>query len=324
MAFTNIFKTITGGAVVTDLASPYKLAVDELIFIDFKTSILYQKILKRCYAKSIGLSDEEARNLWDSVELGNAQYGIITQIADAMTKKKELFLVNDSGIVRVADAEEMEQIRKDYAEKASSKIGVYMNFKKYTLTDIIKVYMSLIYDIMNGAKVNLGLAKALQLKMADLRKLVATSSSEDTKGQAKAIVEALKNGKSIAIDAGDTIQTTELQTAPITEGLKLVYGLLASEIGVSTSFVCGELTSGMAVTGEADVNANEDGIKDFFNSVFKPVIDKLFNKKIMFKTDNWRKIKEYAQIIPYIESSLLIPEEQKKKFFEYIFEMGVE
>lgn len=324
MAFTNIFKTITGGAVVTDLASPYKLAVDELIFIDFKTSILYQKILKRCYAKSIGLSDEEARNLWDSVELGNAQYGIITQIADAMTKKKELFLVNDSGIVRVADAEEMEQIRKDYAEKASSKIGVYMNFKKYTLTDIIKVYMSLIYDIMNGAKVNLGLAKALQLKMADLRKLVATSSSEDTKGQAKAIVEALKNGKSIAIDAGDTIQTTELQTAPITEGLKLVYGLLASEIGVSTSFVCGELTSGMAVTGEADVNSNEDGIKDFFNSVFKPVIDKLFNKKIMFKTDNWRKIKEYAQIIPYIESSLLIPEEQKKKFFEYIFEMGVE
>ena len=33
-----------------------------------------------------------------------------------------------------------------------------------------------------------------------------------------------------------------------------------------------------ATSQEADVNANEDGIKDFFNSVFKPIHDKLFEK----------------------------------------------
>lgn len=317
--FKNIFQG-TGGQVITDLANPYKLEIDRKEFVNFKTAVLYQKILKRCYAKSKGLTDEEAQNLWDSVELGNAQYGIISMIADAMTKKRELILVNDSGIVRIADINEAEEIKKDYAEKAKSSKGVYMNFQKYTLTDIIKIYMDLVFDIMGGVKVNLGIGKALQYKIADMRKLIGASSSEDPSSVAKAVVEALKNGKSVAIDGQDNILTTPLQTAPVVEGMKLIYGLLASELGVSTSFVAGELTSGMAVTGEADVNANEEGIKDFFISVYKPVISKLFNKKIEFRSDNWRKLTQYASVIPYIESSLYMDEEQKKKFFNFIFE----
>lgn len=317
--FKNIFQG-TGGQVITDLANPYKLEIDRKEFVNFKTAVLYQKILKRCYAKSGGLTGEEAQNLWDSVELGNAQYGIISMIADAMTKKKELILVNDSGIVRIADIKEAEEIKKDYAEKAKSSKGVYMNFQKYTLTDIIKIYMDLVFDIMGGVKVNLGIGKALQYKIADMRKLIGVSSSADPSAVAKAVVEALKNGKSVAIDGQDNILTTPLQTAPVVEGMKLIYGLLASELGVSTSFVAGELTSGMAVTGEADVNANEEGIKDFFISVYKPVISKLFNKKIEFRSDNWRKLTQYASVIPYIESSLYMDEEQKKKFFNFIFE----
>ena len=318
--FLKIFKKNTGGTVVTDLANPYALEVDRELFKNFKTSILYQKILKRCYAKSTGLTDEEAQNLWDSAELSNAKYGIISLVADAMTYKKELILVNDAGIVRVADVKEAEQIKADYATKSKSSIGVYMNFQKYTLTDIIKLYMDLIFDIMGGAKVNLGLAKALQYKISEMRKLIGASSAEDPMGQAQKIVEALKKGDSVAIDGQDNIVTTPLQTAPVVDALKMVYGLLASEIGVSISFVAGELTSGMAVTGEADVNANEDGIKDFFNSVYRPIISKLFSKEIKFKTDNWRKVKEYAQVIPYVESSMYMTEEQKKQFFEFIFD----
>lgn len=319
MAFPNIFKTLTGGAVITDLVNPYKLEVDRDSFTRFQISLLYQKILKRCYAKSSGLKDDQAQNLFDSVELSNAQYGTITLISNAMTYKKELILVNDSGVIREATTEEADEIKKAYADGQKAN-GVYMNFQKYTLTDILRVYMSLIYDIMSGAKVNLGLAKALQMKISDLRKTVAASSSEDIKAQAAAIAEALKDGKSVALDGNDKIETTELQTQQIVDGLKLVYGCLASVLGVSVAFVAGELTSGMAVTGEADVNANEDGIKDFFNSVFKPIHDKLFGVQLKFKTDNWRKVKEFASAIPYIESSMYATEEQKQRFFEYIFE----
>ena len=321
MAFPKLFKTLTGGTVITDLVNPYTLDVEQRVFVDFQTSLLYQKILKRCYAKSKGLSDEQALNLWDSVELSNAKHGTITLISHAMTTKQELILVNDSGIVRIADNKEAEEIKKAYEKgEKTPQNSVYMNFSKYTMTDIIKVYMGLIYDIMGGAKTNLGLAKALQIKISDLRKLIAASSSENPSEQAKAIAEGLRKGLSVAIDAGDKIETTQLQTQPVVDGLKLVYGCLASILGVSTSFICGELTSGMAVTGEADVNANEDGIKDFFNSVFKPIHDKLFNVKLTFKTDNWRKIKEFSSVIPYIESSMYITDEQRKAFFDFIFE----
>ena len=54
-----------------------------------------------------------------------------------MTNKKELILVNDSGIVRVATYQEGEEIKKAYAEGKKAN-GVYMNFQKYTMTDIIK------------------------------------------------------------------------------------------------------------------------------------------------------------------------------------------
>ena len=106
MAFPKLFKTLTGGTVITDLVNPYTLDVEQRVFVDFQTSLLYQKILKRCYAKSKGLSDEQALNLWDSVELSNAKHGTITLISQAMTTKQELILVNDSGIVRIADNKE--------------------------------------------------------------------------------------------------------------------------------------------------------------------------------------------------------------------------
>lgn len=318
--FLNIFKYNTGGQIAVDCINPYAVSMDRTAFINFKTALIYAKILKRCYAKSTGLTDEQALNLWDSAELSLPKYGVINLIANAMMNKAELYLVYDNGIARVATNEEQQTIKKDYDDKAHSSVGVLVNFQKYTMTDIIKLYMGLIFDVMQAANTNINLSKALQVKILDMRKTLSVSAVDDPREQAKNICEALKEGKSVATDAGDSIVTTDLQTTPVVDSLKMIYGLLAAEIGVSTSFVCGELTSGMAVTGEADVNANEDGIKDFFNSVFKPILDKLFGVQIKFKTDNFRRLKEFAQMIPYIESSEIVTDEQKKEFLEFIFE----
>lgn len=306
--------------VYTDLIAPFTVDMKAADFVDFKVVTLYAKILRRCYAKSSGLSDEQAANLWDSVDLGDAQHGIINKVSFAMAKKKELILFKDGGIVREAEPAEAEQIKKDYAERGRSDKGVYLNFKKYSLTDVLRLYMAFIFEIIRGAWVNVNLTKALQLKIADARKTIAASDAADPMQVASNVVSALKEGKSVFLDAGDEVKTTELQTQAIKDALSLVYGLLAGELGVSTSFICGELTSGMAVTGEADVNANEDGIKDFFNSVFKPIMDKLFGVSLKFKSDNWRRIKEFAQIIPFVETAEYIDEDKKRELLERLFE----
>lgn len=314
-----LFKKDNRG-VYTDLIAPFCVEMDIKDFVDFKVITLYAKILRRCYAKSSGLSDEQAANLWDSVDLGDAQHGIINKVSFAMAKKKELILFKDGGIVREAEQAEADQIKKDYEERGRSDKGVYLNFKKYAMTDVLRLYMAFIFEIIRGAWVNVNLTKALQLKIADARKTIAASDAADPMQVASNVVNALKDGKSVFLDAGDEVKTTDLQTQAIKDALSLVYGLLAGELGVSTAFICGELTSGMAVTGEADVNANEDGIKDFFNSVFKPIMDKLFGVSLKFKSDNWRRIKEFAQIIPFVETAEYISEEKKRELLERLFE----
>lgn len=310
--------------VLTDLPAPYMLTVDAAAFIHFKVKWLYEKILKRCYALSSGLDEDKARALFDSVELGDATVGLIGLVARALTDKTELILVNDAGIVRVAEFNEAEEIKKDYAARGRSEKGVYLNFAKYTLTDILKCYMALVFEILKAERVNVGLAQALQVKINRMRETISTSNADDPMKQAKNIVDALKGGKSVAIDAGDVIQTTDLQTQAVKDALLMVYGMLASDLGVSLSFVCGELTSGLSVSGEANANFDESGIRDFFITVFKPIVDKLFGVSLRFKTDNWRKVREYAQILPYIESSALLTDAQKEQLAVELMGVGEE
>lgn len=310
--------------VLTDLPAPYSLTVEKAAFLNFKVKWLYEKILKRCYALSSGLDDDKARSLFDSVELGDATVGLIGLVAQALTDKTELILVNDAGIVRVAEFNEAEEIKKDYAARGRSEKGVYLNFAKYTLTDILKCYMELIFEILKAERVNVGLAQAMQVKINRMRETISTSNADDPMKQAKNIVDALKGGKSVAIDAGDVIQTTDLQTQAVKDALLMVYGMLASDLGVSLSFVCGELTSGLSVSGEANANFDESGIRDFFITVFKPIVEKLFGVSLRFKTDNWRKVREYAQILPYIESSALLSDEQKAQLAVELMGVGEE
>ena len=106
-----LFKKDNRG-VYTDLIAPFCVEMKAADFVDFKVITLYAKILRRCYAKSSGLSDEQAANLWDSVDLGDAQHGIINKVSFAMAKKKELILFKDGGIVREAEQAEADQKKR--------------------------------------------------------------------------------------------------------------------------------------------------------------------------------------------------------------------
>lgn len=319
----NLFKSIfnRGEGVYTDLIVPFNLTMRKADFVNFKTAALYKKILTRCFNKTKGFNDEQkVLSLFDSAEQSNARFGLITKISFLMTEKAKECIVYDSGIVRKATIKEQEKIEKDYEKKASSTVGILVNFQKYTMTDVIKMYMGFIYDIFDCMNTNLGVARSLQIKISNMRSTISANAVHDPKEQAQRMVEGVKSGKAIMLDALDMLEQTQVNTDSVKNAILLVAGQLASEIGVPLSFVIGELSSGMAVTGEADANAEEQGIRDFWTSIFKPIVSKLYDVKIEFKTDNWRKIKEYAQTIPFIESSLYLSEEQKEKLVNDLFE----
>lgn len=297
-----------------DLIVPFKLSMSKKDFVLFKTASLYKKILTRCYNKTSGFNDKQMiLSLFDSSEQSNARHGLLTRVATLMAQKGKDCLVYDSGIVRSAETKEQKEIEADYTKNATSTKGVLVNFNKYTMTDVIGMYMGFIYDIFDCMNTNLGVARSLQVKISKMRDTISANAVNDPKVQAKNIVEGVKSGKAVMLDVADSLEQTQVNTEAVKSAILLVAGQLASEIGVSLEFVVGELASGMAVTGEADANAEEQGIKDFWVSVFSPIITGLYKKEITFKTDNWRKITANAQTIPYIESAMFLTDEQKQK-----------
>lgn len=310
---------------------PYKLGLDELKFINSRTQVLYEKILKRCYHKTIGLEDAEgniASSVFLSVEYGAEKNGAIPLIAKAMTQMRKVYLVyrESAGLVRVATLEEQVEIDKHYKDyqNAESKLnngdrGMVLDFTKYELTRLIKCYMALLYAVLDSANTQVNLARSLQIKIDKLRENISVLTSEDAIKQANQINDALKAGNSILLSKMDEVIQTAINSESTAKAIEIFNTALASDLGLSLSFVSGALTSGMSATGDADINYEDTGIKDFWVTIWKPVCLKLYGEKnVKYKTDRWRFLEAKLKSLVYIESSLLFTDEQKKEYAQDI------
>jgi|GEM_PF-6161416 hypothetical protein len=297
------------------LKAPFVLNFNKETFCEIKIETLYKKILHRCYARSAGAKDDKKiASLFDSKEKSGSPSGLITLLAQSMAKKQEVGIVYDSGVVRLATFTEKQKIKKDYISGAQSADGVLVDFTKYCLTDLVSGYMGMIYDILDSMNVQVGLAKALQIKVSNLRGTVSSVGQDEPVAQAKAINESLKGGNSVLLDKNDEVDLLTLNSSAVAEAISLVNSQLATDIGMSLSFVNGELTSGMSATGEADSNQDEEGVKDFFNSIFKATTDRLYDWKLRFVSDDWRYFSAMIDSLIVVENSGLLSDDQKKAF----------
>lgn len=311
------FGKIFGTSEVSEtiLESPFSLKFTREGFCKVKTATIYKRILEGCYSRTEGQKDDDKiASLFDSFEKSGSCSGLISLLAEAMTKKDEAAIVYDSGVARLAKIDEATQIKADYKKTASSSSGVLVDFKNYYLTDLILGYMSIIYDIMDSMNTQVGLAKSLQVKINSLRGTVSAVGKDDPITQAKEMNESLKAGRSVLMDKNDQIETLTLNSDSVKNAIALVNAFLASDIGMSLSFINGELTSGMSATGEADANKDEYGFLNFFNSIFKPTCDKLYGWNLQFISDDWRYFDAMIGSLLIVENSSLLSEEQKKAY----------
>ena len=330
--FSDIFKN--SEKTETDLSSPFKICMTKDDFVKIKTKNLYKKILSRCYSRSEGATDEKKiQSLYDSSEASAGKEGLISLIAGAMFLKKEIIIIYNAGVVREAkNEEEKKQIRQYYEEIEKQKVlesipqnqdtiknknqlkGIILNFQKYELTDVIKAYLSMVYDILESMNTQIGITKSLQIKISNLRSTVSVAGKDEPIKQAQDINDGLKAGKSALLDKNDEVLLLKIDSDSVKNAMSLVNSLIASELGVSLSFVSGELTTGMSATGEADANADEYGFQDFFNSIFKPACDNLYDWKLRFVSDDWRYFNAMIGNLIIVENSALLSDKQKKAF----------
>jgi hypothetical protein len=317
--FGSIFRNRVSEETEITLGSPYCMTISKDEFCKIKIFNLYKKILHRVYSRTEGTKDEnKIASLFDSKERSDAQSGLISLLAMSMVEQKEIAIVYKYNIARIATEEEKKLIENEYKENITivkmNKNGVLVNFKSYCLTDIMEAYMSMLYDILSSMNTQVGLAKALQIKISNLRATVSKDGKDEPINQAKDINASLKAGRSVLMDEKDKVETLTINSESTQAAFQFVCSLIASELGVSLSFVTGELTTGMSATGEADQNADEYGFQDFFNSIFKPVCDRLYDWNLTFISDDWRYFSSMIGSLIAVENSGLLSPEQKKSF----------
>lgn len=335
MAFGFMFSKKGDSAEKTELRAPYKLTLAEKVFVDFKTENLFARILKRCYHKTLNLDDKDgniASSVFFNTENNGKKNGTIPLIARAISRRTKIYLVYDStvGLTREANTEEQKEIIKKYDSQNNKvskldrgKYGIALDFTDYELTLLVRCYMSLIYSVMSSANTQVKLSESIQIKIDKLRENISNLTSEDATKQANEVNDALKAGNSVLLSSLDQVIQTAINSDSIDKALDLFNTQLASDLGLSFSFVSGKLTSGMSATGDADINYEDQGIKDFWVSIWKPVCVKLYDRpKVKYKSDRWRAMEAKIKMLPFIETSSLISEKTKQEYADEIFDIN--
>lgn len=306
---------------------PLLLAKDDFIKSDILST--YLKIITDVIERTHGLNDEFQPALWDNCLQNEASKGLVTLLAEAMTNKTDLFLVykalgKENSVLRLADIKEQEQIREDYKKSGSSKVGVYVSFKKYRRTEMLEIYSSFEYCVLSSLNKTLNISKAVQVKINELRSSTALADSAVAVEQAKSIAQALKNGNDVLLDKNDDITTATPDTSSTEKAMTFLDAKRAFILGLPMAYISGEQTGGIGASGENDMRAVERGLKQYFVSIVQPVLKALWKAEVEFKSQDFRQMTTALEVLKAFELSSdteLMSLEAKQEIIARVFDL---
>lgn len=302
---------------------PLDVSYDD--FVDTDLLNIYSKILTDCVDRTQGIPENVTPLLWDNCLQNEAPEGLVTLLAAAMTAMSDLFLIYDKALnlLREADDEEEKEIKRQYEIRGKSDLGIYISFQNYRRTDMVKIYSSMEYSVIAALNKSMNLSKAIQFKMGDLRGSVSLVDSETVITQAKNVATALGAGKDVLIDGKDEIFTGSPDILPIKSSIEFLDSKRAFYLGLPLSYINGEQTPGIGSTGEADMKAVERGLRQYYISILKPVVETIFQIKTTFKSNDFRQIKSALEAMKVFElvSDDFLSREQKQLIISKLFDV---
>lgn len=271
----------------------FPIPIAQLDFVKIDVQNIYTRILTDVLERTQGINEKNKPLLWDNCLASEKQDGLVSLIAKAMADKKELYLVYSPsvGVVREATPDEQKTIRDAYKEKAepvslNGNTGLYVTFKNYVKSDMVKFYSALEYCSVGGLWKQANISKSVQIKINDLRASVSLGDSSEAKRQAKAMADGMAEGRDVLTDAKDIIESLAPDMTATDKTLALIAKKQSFYLGMPASYFYGEQQSGMSDTGKADSRATERGLKGYYFSVIKPIIEGIFGGKTTFKSED--------------------------------------
>lgn len=300
---------------------PFEVMKNDFIKNDIET--VYSRILTDVLERTQNIPEDKKMLLWDNCLGSEKSDGLVSLMARAMFEKSELYIVYDSAtnVVRKANSQETTQIRKDYEAQAKSALGVYITFKNFKKSDMMKVYSALEYCAIGGLHKSMNLAMALQFKMHELRGSVAVADSSVVGAQAKSVAEALKKGKAVLIDAKDIIETAKPDMTATNSAMDFISQKKSFYLGLPATYITGESSKGLGDSGQGDAKAVERGLKFYYFSIIKPVIEAIFSIKTEFESEDYAGISTSLETLKTFEltSNEFLSSENKRVIVNRLF-----
>lgn len=288
---------------------------------------LYKKILTDVIQRTYGLNQEQMRSVWDNCLKSEASKGLLSLLAEAMFGQTDLFLVYKLKVIRKATEQERNQIEADYKNQNQSDVGVYVSFKDFTLTTMLKLYSCMEYSVLNSLNKKMNISNAIQFKMSDLRTSVGAVDKAQIEAQAKAICEAMGEGKNVLLDGKDGIETPVVEMETTKQSIAFLDGKRSFFTGLPIAYINGEQTTGIGSTGQADSKAIDRGLKYYFVSIIQPVCQALYGVEVTFKTEDTTSLDSALEAIKtfeLIQSSTLLSAEEQRNIVRKLFNLDVE
>lgn len=297
--FGGIFgnSNVRGSAYLPDI---YPMPIENSVFVRTDVEAIYSKILTDVIERTSGIPEDDQKVLWDNCLQTDSSEGLVTRLAKAMTGKADLFLVYNPStkVLRKADNTETTQIKKNYETAVDTQlegglIGLYVSFRHYHRTDLVKLYSALEYCTVSSLYKTLNLSKAVQYKINDLRSSVGLLDAEKAKAQAQEIADALSKGHDVYLDAKDIIEMLKPDLDATGKSIDFVESKRSFYLGLPRSYITGEAPKGLGDSGVGDAKAVERGLKNYFEPIVKPILEVLFPEAdIEFKSDDMDKIEQ--------------------------------
>lgn len=281
------------------LPDVFPMAIGSNEFVKMDVVETYSKILIDVVERTQGIPEKLQPLLWDNCLGAEAGTGLVTMLAKAMEQKRDLYIVykSDVGVIREANSEEQAEIREQMKSKGKSTTGIMVSFTNYKKTDILRFYSALEYCVIATLHKQMNLSRAIQYKYNDLRKSVSATDKKDVERQIKEQAEALALGKDIYLDAKDVIETAKVDMAPTESAMNFIDGKRCWYLGLPMSYIRGEQSKGMSDTGNADAKAIDRGLKPFYYSIVKPVVEAIFGVSTTFKPQDHSQISSGLEAI---------------------------
>lgn len=315
---------LTSGSTA-EVPAIYTLGMSSKDFVRADVLATYRRILTDTCERTHGLKDEQWRLLWDSCVQTDSAEGLVTLLAAAMTVKAEIFIVYIPSVevLRVATNDETRQIIEDYKKSGASKVGVWVSFKNYGRTDLLNVYSEMEYCVIASLFKTVNLAKAVQLKMHEMRSSVSLTDGSVTIEQAKSIASALRTGKDVMLDAKDEVTTSTPDVGPTEKAIAFLDAKRAFHLSLPMAYISGVQSSGIGSTGDADARAVDRGLKQYFASIIQPVFEAVFGIDVVFRPEDTRQVESGLAVIKAFElvSDQYLSAETKREIVARAFDV---